>query len=47
MVFAIETVVALLADVLTSAVPIAILIALTNIIVRVFLQAAFGGKMEF
>lgn len=36
----------LCADVVTAALPISVAFTLTNIIVRTFLTAAFGGKLE-
>lgn len=47
MVFAVETVVEIMVQIVSSAVPIAVVVGFTNIIVRTFLNAAFGGKMEF
>lgn len=37
----------LMAEVMQTAVPVAIVIELSNIIVATFLRAAFGGKLWF
>lgn len=37
----------LMADVMAAAVPIAIVIELSNILVSTFLRAAFGGRLWF
>lgn len=37
----------LMADVMEAAVPIAIVIELSNILVSTFLRAAFGGRLWF
>ena len=37
----------LMASVMASAVPVAIVIELSNIIVSTFLRAAFGGRLWF
>lgn len=36
----------LCADIVSAALPISVAFTLTNIIVRTFLNAAFGGKLE-
>lgn len=37
----------LISEVMASAIPIAIVIELSNIIVRTFMRVAFGGKLWF
>lgn len=37
----------LMTDIMTQAVPVAIVIELSNIIVCTFLRAAFGGRLWF
>lgn len=37
----------LMADVMAQAVPVAIVIELSNILVSTFLRAAFGGRLWF
>lgn len=37
----------LMGDVMTAAVPVAIVVELSNIIVSTFLRAAFGGRLWF
>lgn len=37
----------LMADVMAAAVPVAIVIELSNIIVSTFIRAAFGGRLWF
>lgn len=43
----VELAVQLMTDVMEAAVPVAIVIELSNIIVSTFLRAAFGGRLWF
>lgn len=42
-----ELAVQLISDVVAEALPVAIVIEVSNIIVKTFLRAAFGGKLWF
>lgn len=42
-----ELAIQLVSDVMAQAVPVAIVIEVSNILVKTFLRAAFGGKLWF